>query len=94
MRKIYGLIRAFEQARCESDWRMPKGQNAKNWKSKVRWTLLEEYDVESLDREDWEIEEADLEVTERLKQRALFNKHLAGVEESEAARGSTQRESA
>ena len=56
---------------------MPKGANAGKWKSKVKWTLLQEYDVKFLDSSDWSIPEADREVADRLQKRALFNKHLS-----------------
>ena len=42
----------------------------------MKWGLLKEYDVKALERSDWRIPEADREVSERLQQRALFNKHL------------------
>ena len=79
-RKVYGLIRAFEDVKSENDWKMPKGANAGKWKSKVKWTLLQEYDVKFLDSSDWSIPEADREVADRLQKRALFNKHLSSNE--------------
>ena len=79
-RKVYGLIRAFEDVKSENDWKMPRGANAGKWKSKVKWTLLQEYDVKLLDSSDWNIPEADREVADRLQKRALFNKHLSSNE--------------
>jgi hypothetical protein len=84
-RKIYGLIGAFEDVKSESDWKMPKGANAGKWKSKVKWTLLQEYDVKFLDSSDWSIPEADREVSDRLQKRALFNKHLSSSEPDSSA---------
>ena len=48
-RKVYGLIRAFGDVKSENGWKMPKGANAGKWKSKVKWILLQEYDVKFLD---------------------------------------------
>ena len=70
-RKVYGLIRAVEDVMSETDWKMPKGVNAGKWKSKVKWTLLQEYDVKFLDSSDWGIPEADREVADRLQKRSL-----------------------
>ena len=39
-------------------------------------SLLKENDVKALEGSDWRIPEADKEVSDRLQQRALFNKHL------------------
>eukprot|EP00969_Alexandrium_andersonii_P064978 2861495-Alexandrium_andersonii.AAC.1 len=60
-RKIYGLLRAFENVHCEGDWRQPKGSGAGKWKSRVKWTLLKEYDVQSLESTAWSIPSADAE---------------------------------
>ena len=74
-RRIYGALCAFEDVREESDWKQPRGSGGK-WKSKVKWGLLKEYDVKALEGSDWRIPEADKEVSDRLQQRALFDKHL------------------
>ena len=76
LRKMYGLIKAFEGVRQESDWKRPAGQNGQKWKSRVRWDLLQEFDVASLSQTEWEIEDADDEITAKLKRRALLHKHL------------------
>ena len=86
-RKLYGLIKAFQDCRTESDWKMPKGGNSKSWKTKVRWTLLDEYDVEKLDNDDWPIDAVDDEVKERMTRKALFAKSLAKVEEAAPTQG-------
>ena len=80
-RKIYGLLRAFEDVSCEDDWRQPRNHSGK-WRSKVKWDLLREYDVQSLESSEWAIPEADDEVSERIKKKALFNKHWNGLQES------------
>ena len=76
LRKMYGLIKAFENVKQESDWKRPSGQQGQKWKSRVRWDLLQEFDVASLSQTEWEIEEADDEITAKLKRRALLHKHL------------------
>ena len=75
-RKIYGLIRCFEEVHEESDWKMPKNA-PRGWRSKAKWGLLEEYDVEKLESSEWTIPEADEEVSSRLQRKALFNRHLS-----------------
>ena len=79
-RKLYGLLRAFEDVKCEADWKQPKGSGSGKWKTKVKWALLQEYDVQALESPDWAIPSADAEVSERLQRRALFNKHLSKVD--------------
>ena len=75
-RRMYGLIRAFEDVQRESDWQRPKNAQGK-WKSKVKWQLLEEYDVKALESNEYSIPAADEEVSQRLRQKALFAKHLS-----------------
>ena len=81
-RKLYGLLKAFEDVKCEADWKQPKGAGSGKWKSKVKWQLLQEYDVKALESSDWAISGADQEVADRLQRRALFQKHLSKVEET------------
>ena len=80
-RRMYGLTRAFGDVKCEADWQKPRNHRGK-FKSKVKWALLEEYDVRALDNNELSVPEADEEVTQRLKQKALFNKHLGALEDS------------
>ena len=68
--------RVFQDVKSELDWKLPKGQNAKQWKTKVRWELLDEYDVAALDKQRWSIEDVDEEVQVRLKAKAQIKKHL------------------
>ena len=78
-RRIYGLIKAFEEVQEEGDWKMPRNA-PKTWRTKVKWQLLKEYDVQSLESSEWDIPEADQEVSDRLQRKALFAKHLSKVE--------------
>ena len=79
LRKMYGLIKAFEPVKEEKDWKRPQGQARQKWRSKVRWDLLNEYDIASLQKSEWEIEEADAEIQEKLKKRATLVKHLGDL---------------
>ena len=81
-RKIYGLLRAFDDAKSEADWKRPKGQAGQKWKSKVAWDLCAQYDVRSLDENELQIPMADEEVRLRLEKKALFNKYLSKERES------------
>ena len=85
-RKIYGLIRAFEDVASEEDWKAPQNHNGK-WRSKIKWDLLKEYDVRSLESSEWNIPEADDEVTERIKRKALFAKHWTNLWDASPAAG-------
>ena len=42
-RKAYALVKAFENVRCEADWKRPRG-DAKNWKSKIDWGAAKKLD--------------------------------------------------
>ena len=76
-RRVYGLRRAFSEVKCRADWQQPKGQGAHKWKSKVRWSLLEEIDMRAL-RDDLEtIEPVEEDLRRRLENNALMNKWLA-----------------
>ena len=69
----------------EADWQKPKNHQGK-WETKVKWALLEEFDVKALESNEYAVTEADEEVTQRMKQKALFAKHLTSLEESGAAK--------
>ena len=77
-RKMYGLVRVFEDVACEADWKAPRDHKGK-WQSKIKWRLLQEYDVRCLESSEWSLPEADAEVSERLKRKALLAKHLSSV---------------
>eukprot|EP00972_Heterocapsa_arctica_P111426 16404941-Heterocapsa_arctica.AAC.1 len=63
-RRMYGLTRAFEDVTKESDWQKPKNHQGK-WRSKVKWQLLEEFDVKALEQNEYAVPEADEEVATR-----------------------------
>ena len=75
-RRIYGLFRAWENVDKLSDWKQPRGESGKKWRSKVRWDLADEYDALALEGDDLMIDEADEEVRKRLERKALFSKYL------------------
>ena len=57
----------------------PKGAAANKWKSKVRWDLLGEIDITSMDKDQEMIEGVEKEIKDRLYQKALVSKYLAQV---------------
>ena len=59
-----------------SDWKQPKGEQGKQWRSKVRWDLSDEYDALAFEGDDLMIKEADEEVRKRQERNALFNKYV------------------
>ena len=74
--RIYSIFKAYEKVEVESDWRRPKSANGNKWKSKVNWGYAEEYlDLAKSNTPD--VMAADDEVAERLKKKAVINKHLA-----------------
>ena len=75
-RRLYGLFRAFENAKKQSDWKQPRGEGGQRWKSKVRWELADEYDAVALADGELRVDDADEEVRKRLERKALFAKHL------------------
>ena len=76
-------MKAYERVSRKDDWCRPKGQQGNKWRSKVNWLLAEEYF--KIHDSDAVINEADDEVTEKLKRRALFAKHLTGAMDSAPA---------
>jgi len=73
--RLYSIWKAYERVQCRADWQRPKSQNNGKWKSKVDWSLAEEY--LRLDGDpDSENRGADEEVLEKLRRRAVLNKHL------------------
>ena len=75
--RIYSITKAYQNVERMGDWKRPSGQAGQKWKSKVNWLLAEQYF--KVDEPDTLIEEADDEVTEKLKRKALFQKHLDGA---------------
>jgi hypothetical protein len=76
-RRIYGYQRAFDAVKTQADWKQPKGSAASKWKSKVRWDLLPEIDLEALDGEDAIIQPMERDLQKRLEKKALMHKYLA-----------------
>ena len=74
--RLYSIWKAYERVVCRGDWQRPKQQNNGKWKSKVDWSLAEEYLRLEGDRESENLK-ADEEVLEKLKRRAVLNKHLS-----------------
>eukprot|EP00959_Pyramimonas_sp_CCMP1952_P132258 2765279-Pyramimonas_sp.AAC.1 len=72
--RIYSSMKAFDRVQKKDDWLRPKSQAGAKWKSKVDWMLAEQYF--SVDRSENDIDAVDDEVTEKLKKKALFQKHL------------------
>ena len=60
-----------------------KNQSGGKWKSNVDWVLGDMYF--KVEGDATEVPEADDEVQEKLKRKALFNKHLSGAAEGAAA---------
>ena len=82
--RLYSIWKAYERVQCRADWQRPKSQHGGKWKSKVDWTLAEEYlrldgDPNSENRK------ADDEVLEKLRRRAVLNKHLGEVRSGQPA---------
>jgi hypothetical protein len=63
MRRLYGFEKAFEFVEGEEGWRPPKGEAAKKWKSKVKWGLLDAFDLQSLEGKKLGIEKVDREAS-------------------------------
>ena len=76
---VFHFYKAFEDVKVQNDWQRPK--NAPNkWKSKVKWQLLNEYDIRSLEAGEYDVPAADEEVAQRMKVKALYNKHYGNLE--------------
>ena len=86
--RIYSIMKAYQNVERLGDWKRPAGQSGQKWKSKVNWLLAEQYF--KVDEPDTLIEEADDEVTEKLKRKALFQKHLDGAMTSAGPKGDTE----
>ena len=79
--RLYAIWKAYDQVKCLNDWQRPSGQRQNNkWKSKVDWSLADEY-LKADGEPDAENLMADDEVTEKLKRRANIVKHLKSVNE-------------
>ena len=76
-RRLYAIFKAYEKVTKLEDWQRPKNQSGNKWPSKVDWVLGDMYFT--VDSDMFEVPAADDEVQEKLKRRALFNKHLSGA---------------
>ena len=82
-RRWYAIIKAFSLVERESDWKQPRGEAGKGWRTKVNWRALERYDPQSVDVAEFEDQEADEEIREEMERRALWSKYegkLPGVD--------------
>ena len=75
--RLYSIFKAYEKVYCLADWQRPKNQSGQKWKSKVNWTLAEQYYVGEEDGTEVANEAADLEVQEKMKTKALFQQNLS-----------------
>jgi hypothetical protein len=64
MRRLYAFEQAFQEVHQESDWRAPRGEGAKKWRTKVRWGVLDSLDLYALEAESSQIPEVDQEAHE------------------------------
>ena len=80
--RVYALKRAFKDVNAMSDWKQPRGASANKWKSKVRWDLANELDWRSVMDGEESLPSVEKDLTQRLQQKALFQKYLskAGTE--------------
>ena len=74
--RLYSIFKAYEKVTCLSDWQRPKNQAGQKWKSKVNWTLAEQYYLGDDDMAEVSNDAADLEVQEKLRTKALFQQNL------------------
>ena len=87
-RRAYGLERAYEDVKCEEDWRRPEAGNAKakGWKSKVKWDLCERYDTRGHNLRPCRVPGADSEANEAMERDASFNKYYTKMVSSASER--------
>lgn len=74
--KLHGFMMAFDDVKEESDWRPPKGQNSRSWKSKVKWALLDMHDPTKMAVPSSAIENVDRARAEVSQNKTNFQKHL------------------
>ena len=73
-------MKAYELVIRKDDWLRPINRQGNKWKTKANWMLAEQY-FRAQDGEH-NIIDADDEVTEKLKHRALFAKHPTGAQDA------------
>ena len=79
--RMYAIMKAYEGVSCESDWKRPRNANGAKWKSKVDWSLGEEY-LRLSTQDTIEDPSADDEVTDKLRKKAQIQKHLTSVRDA------------
>jgi hypothetical protein len=78
-RRLYAIKRAFREVHHLGDWKAPKGAGAGKWRSKIRWDLAEEIDWQTLEAEDEDVPEVELELQARVKDKFLMAKALGSA---------------
>ena len=79
--RMYAIMKAYEGVTCEADWKRPRNANGAKWRSKVDWSLGEEY-LRLSTQDGIEDITADDEVTDKLRRRAQIQKHLTTVRDA------------
>ena len=74
--KLHGWELALEDVKAESDWRPPKGQSSRSFKSKIRWGLLGMHDPLKYRASSAVIEGADKEKARHVQQRQQMQAHI------------------
>ena len=87
VRRAYGLERAFEDCRKESDWKRADGK--KNWVSKVKWELCDRYDTRNLNMRSARVAAVDEEAKAAMERDAAFFKWY--TKSMEAARATSEQ---
>ena len=80
-RKAYALYLAFHPVKRMGDWKRPRGDGGKNWKSKIEWEAAKRYDHTLTDDEIITISGAEAEVRKEMERDALMLKMKSKLEE-------------
>ena len=80
-RKAYAFYVAFHGVRRQADWKKPKGDQGKAWKSKIDWEAAKRYDHTLTDDEIITISGAEAEVRREMERDALMLKMKSKLEE-------------
>ena len=80
-RKAYALYLAFNGVRRQADWKRPKGEGGKTWKSKIDWDAAKRYDHTLTDEDIITISGAEAEVRKEMERDALMLKMRSKLEE-------------
>ena len=74
--KLHGWEFALEDVKGESDWRPPKGQSSRSFKTKIKWGLLDMHDPLEYRSSSAVIEGADKEKARHVQQRQQMQAHI------------------